>query len=130
MPLSPQLNDYLQCPICFNSFSNQRKPFTLICSHTCCSSCLKSLQSCPFDQTPIESQLPENEAILGLIASNNSQHSNRDAFHSSRERSLNQSYDCVEVNDIPYYRKCIDCIKQLALLLRPHQQSIHLNNYL
>jgi hypothetical protein len=74
--------------------------------------------------------LPENEAILGLIASNNSQHSNRDAFHSSRERSLNQSYDCVEVNDIPYYRKCIDCIKQLALLLRPHQQSIHLNNYL
>ena len=41
MPLTPQLNDFLLCPICFNQFSNTRKPFTLICSHTCCSNCLQ-----------------------------------------------------------------------------------------
>ena len=41
MPLTPQLNDYLLCPICFNQFSTTRKPFTLVCSHTCCSNCLQ-----------------------------------------------------------------------------------------
>lgn len=84
----------------------------------------QSVQSCPFDQTPIENNLPENEAILGLIAINSSHPSSQTSPQTAnRDKTVNHSYDCVEVNDIPYYRKCIDCIKQMALLLRPQQQS-------
>lgn len=41
MPLSPQANDFMSCPICFYHFSYQRKPVTLVCSHSICLSCLK-----------------------------------------------------------------------------------------
>ncbi|XP_054154332.1 roquin-2-like [Oppia nitens] len=90
--------------------------------------CFQSIQSCPFDSTPIERKFPENEAILALVQLNgcpNGSHSAQQQ-HNSRpnDRStVGQSYDCVEIKDIPYFRKCVDCIKQMAFLLRPQHQS-------
>lgn len=86
---------------------------------------VQSVQSCPFDSTPIETRLPENEAILGLIQLNGCPNGSNSSQPNSRsnDRPVVQSYDCVDIQDIPYYRKCIDCIKQMALLLRPQQQS-------
>lgn len=89
---------------------------------------VQSVQSCPFDSTPIQSKLPENEAILGLIALNGPnvhQNSSHGSLPNCRntDRTINPSYDCVEIKDIPHYRKCTDCIKQMALLLRPQQPS-------
>lgn len=82
------------------------------------------MQCCPFDQTAINSRLPENEAILGLVVSSSSGES------ITRENGLSYKYDTefgISREDIKHYRNVIDNIKQLALLLKPqHQQSKYL----
>jgi len=54
MPIQlPQWTDYLNCPVCENSFDAAVKlPISLGCGHTICQPCLANLQRavCPFDQ--------------------------------------------------------------------------------
>lgn len=79
---------------------------------------------CPFDQTLVNNQLPENEAILDLISS--SQH------HGSKDIRLTkndkETYYGVKNDDLKYYYKSIDCIKQLAFLLKPQHQQCKFSN--
>ncbi|RWS29458.1 hypothetical protein B4U80_04558 [Leptotrombidium deliense] len=122
MPLSNTANDFMQCPICFNAFSLQRKPVTLICSHTCCLSCLKSLQYCPFDQTVINRDLPENEAILALL-------NNRLFAEDVTSKLSSQCVFGVEPEDLLYYCKSVECVKQMAVFLKPQPTIIQSTNH-
>jgi len=127
MPLTPLNNDFLQCPICFNSFTFERKPVTLSCCHTCCSSCLKSLQNCPFDQTSIKHDFPENEAILSLLTINNSNLLNNylsNVSKSNNEKLTNNFH--LSDEDLKHYRTSIDYIQNLAQLIKPQNSSSNL----
>ncbi|RWS17118.1 hypothetical protein B4U79_15782 [Dinothrombium tinctorium] len=121
MPLATPSNDFMQCPVCFNKFSLQRKPVTLLCSHTCCLSCLTSLQNCPFDQSVINLDLPENEAILALLTNN------RMLFDEISRKLSNSRFFDLNSHDIIYYRQSVECIKQMALLLQPQPSTMNLS---
>ncbi|KAI1284828.1 Roquin-1 [Halotydeus destructor] len=97
-------------------FQGRRRPVTLTCSHTCCLSCLKSLNSCPFDQTPINAVLPENEAILSLVADETP------TFHNFSRSSVANGFG-VSKYDEHYYQQSVDHIKEMAILLKPLQHT-------
>lgn len=87
---------------------------------------LQSLQYCPFDQTSINSELPPNEAILGIITANEHQTYGKNGFQSmAQEANYYHNYNGIDINEVPFYCKSVDCIKQLALLLRPQQQCMY-----
>lgn len=74
MPVqAAQWTEFLSCPICYNEFdSSEHQPISLGCSHTVCKTCLHKLhrKACPFDQTPISTDidlLPVNCALLQLV---------------------------------------------------------------
>lgn len=74
MPVqAAQWTEFLSCPICYNEFdSGGHQPISLGCSHTVCKTCLHKLhrKACPFDQTPISTDidlLPVNCALLQLV---------------------------------------------------------------
>lgn len=74
MPVqAAQWTEFLSCPICYNEFdSSGHQPISLGCSHTVCKTCLHKLhrKACPFDQTPISTDidlLPVNCALLQLV---------------------------------------------------------------
>lgn len=74
MPVqAAQWTEFLSCPICYNEFdSSSHQPISLGCSHTVCNTCLLKLhrKACPFDQTPISTDidlLPVNCALLQLV---------------------------------------------------------------
>ncbi|KAJ5073925.1 palmitoyltransferase [Anaeramoeba ignava] len=57
------------CPICFETFSNEKKPI-IICEqgHTICQICLKEMDSCPFCRSSFEnSKLIINRPLLSII---------------------------------------------------------------
>ncbi|CAN7992747.1 unnamed protein product, partial [Ixodes hexagonus] len=72
MPVqAPQWTEFLSCPVCCRGFDGaERRPTSLGCGHTLCGRCLAQLQRrlCPFDQAPIGRALPENGALLQLVA--------------------------------------------------------------
>lgn len=74
MPVqAAQWTEFLSCPICYKEFdSGEHQPISLGCSHTVCGTCLHKLhrKACPFDQTPISTDidlLPVNCALLQLV---------------------------------------------------------------
>lgn len=74
MPVqAAQWTDFLSCPICYSEFgAGGHRPVSLGCCHTLCSTCLHKLhrKACPFDQTPIGTDidlLPVNGALLRLV---------------------------------------------------------------
>lgn len=78
----------LECQICFNYFSQRRRPKLLHCQHTCCSVCLSQMRlsqreiCCPWcrcvTQIPIGlsvSHLPDDPEVLSVISlSQSSEH--------------------------------------------------------
>ena len=53
--MSTQTPDFITCPICRTRFNGtNKKPISLLCGHTCCSSCLHIMhrKQCPLDATP------------------------------------------------------------------------------
>ncbi|XP_056332535.1 E3 ubiquitin-protein ligase rnf152 [Danio aesculapii] len=78
----------LECQICFNYFSQRRRPKLLHCQHTCCSVCLSQMRlsqreiCCPWcrcvTQIPIGlsvSHLPDDLEVLSVISlSQSSEH--------------------------------------------------------
>lgn len=73
----------------------------------------QNLQCCPFDQTAINTNLPENEAILGLVVGYTG--------HTPQSRFA-ETYG-VSNEDAAFYFDSIEHIKQLAAFLKPHQQT-------
>lgn len=91
MPVqAAQWTEFLSCPICYNEFdSSGHQPISLGCSHTVCKTCLHKLhrKACPFDQTPISTDidlLPVNCALLQLVGAQVSQEERRRVFMSKR----------------------------------------------
>lgn len=81
-----QWTEFLSCPICYNEFdSSGHQPISLGCSHTVCKTCLHKLhrKACPFDQTPISTDidlLPVNCALLQLVGAQVSQEDRSDVY--------------------------------------------------
>lgn len=87
MPVqAAQWTEFLSCPICYNEFdSSGHQPISLGCSHTVCKTCLHKLhrKACPFDQTPISTDidlLPVNCALLQLVGAQVSQEERRRVY--------------------------------------------------
>ena len=127
MPIqSPQWTDFLSCPICFNEFNDAvRQPISLGCGHTACKQCLLKLhqKKCPFDQTPINSDLeslPVNAALLQLVAPAGS---NSGASPSGAPQQRDEASPVVPLQVpleyVPLYHSANKCIEELALYLRP-----------
>jgi len=117
MPVqAPQWSEYLSCPVCQNEFeASRRAPVSLACGHTICRTCLDSLHRpiCPFDQTPIAievSRLPVNTALLQLIGGGDVPSEYR------------QQPD-LPAPDKQFYSSSVKCIEELALFLKPSQNS-------
>ncbi|TRY84137.1 hypothetical protein DNTS_026036, partial [Danionella cerebrum] len=78
----------LECQICFNEFSQRRRPKLLHCQHTCCSVCLSQMRlsqrviRCPWCRCPTQipsglsiSHLPDDPEVLSVISvSHSSEH--------------------------------------------------------
>lgn len=86
---------------------------------------LQTIQNCPYDHTTINRNIPENQAILGLIESGSSRSSLSNASPNGNNSSYNsaQSDDNLDVSkeDRPHYQRCVDSIKQITSLLKPQQ---------
>lgn len=91
MPVqAAQWTEFLSCPICYNEFdSSSHQPISLGCCHTVCKTCLHKLhrKACPFDQTPISTDidlLPVNCALLQLVGAQVSQEERRRVYASEK----------------------------------------------
>ncbi|RXG69459.1 Roquin-1 [Armadillidium vulgare] len=128
MPIqAPQWTEFLSCPICCHEFDGeQRGPISLGCGHTVCRGCLAKLQrnQCPYDQTVMRlelDQLPVNGALLSLVNhTNSSSNPNSHGSEGGDDGSLPQSLpQAVPPNFAAHYYTANQCIKELALLLKP-----------
>ncbi|KAL7637083.1 UNVERIFIED_CONTAM: hypothetical protein RMT77_012841 [Armadillidium vulgare] len=128
MPIqAPQWTKFLSCPICCHEFDGeQRGPISLGCGHTVCRGCLAKLQrnQCPYDQTVMRlelDQLPVNGALLSLVNhTNSSSNPNSHGSEGGDDGSLPQSLpQAVPPNFAAHYYTANQCIKELALLLKP-----------
>lgn len=97
------MEEYLECGVCFERFSNDRVPLILDCGHTYCSVCLSKMLSltgevaCPVDRTlylrPM-SDLKRNISLLQII--------NSKSHKSKLPKCLNHASKCTRF-------MCIDC---------------------
>uniref|UniRef100_A0A1B6FIC8 RING-type E3 ubiquitin transferase n=1 Tax=Cuerna arida TaxID=1464854 RepID=A0A1B6FIC8_9HEMI len=113
MPIqAPQWTEFLSCPVCCNEFdATLRSPVSLACAHTVCKTCLVNLhrKQCPFDQTPITTELeklPVNTALLQLVGSSVTNCESPPPSHLGKD-------------DTHSYLQAKKCIEELALYLKP-----------
>uniref|UniRef100_A0A3P8WIQ2 RING-type E3 ubiquitin transferase n=1 Tax=Cynoglossus semilaevis TaxID=244447 RepID=A0A3P8WIQ2_CYNSE len=111
MPVqAAQWTEFLSCPICYNEFdSSSHQPISLGCSHTVCNTCLLKLhrKACPFDQTPISTDidlLPVNCALLQLVGA---------------QVPNVQPVSLSGAGEVEHYEVCRVCVEELALYLKP-----------
>lgn len=138
MPVqAAQWTEFLSCPICYNEFdSSGHQPISLGCSHTVCKTCLHKLhrKACPFDQTPISTDidlLPVNCALLQLVGAQVSPEGEEGTFLFCRSPSsfahdarASQVPDVQPVSlssavEVENYEVCRVCVEELALYLKP-----------
>ena len=63
--------DFLLCPICRTRFNGTtKKPISLLCGHTCCSSCLQLMhrKQCPLDATPFQQVITRHQGQKEIAA--------------------------------------------------------------
>ncbi|XP_030210656.1 roquin-2 isoform X2 [Gadus morhua] len=111
MPVqAAQWTEFLSCPVCYNEFDGSgHQPISLGCSHTVCKTCLHKLhrKACPFDQTPISTELhllPLNHALLQLVGA---------------QVPDVQPVCLSSAEEAEHYEVCRMCVEELALYLKP-----------
>ncbi|CAL8321288.1 unnamed protein product [Lota lota] len=111
MPVqAAQWTEFLSCPVCYNEFDgSSHQPISLGCSHTVCKTCLHKLhrKACPFDQTPISTELhllPLNYALLQLVGA---------------QVPDVQPVCLSSAEEVEHYEVCRMCVEELALYLKP-----------
>ena len=110
---APNWTDFLNCSICTNKFNpTDICPVSLSCGHTLCTRCLSKLKTrtCPYDKTAIQPDTetqPPNVALLQLLG---------------HQVDLPLDYPavtCLSTLDQEHYRKALQAIGELALVLKP-----------
>ncbi|XP_040068352.1 roquin-1 isoform X2 [Ixodes scapularis] len=125
MPVqAPQWTEFLSCPVCCRAFDGaERRPTSLGCGHTLCGRCLGQLQRrlCPFDQAPIGRALPENGALLQLVAVAPS--GPLPVAPPGALAPPTAAPPGLEPPQLAAFRLASRCIQEMALLLRPAAQG-------